>query len=215
MIINIIKKSYKILLITYLLVGFHNLISAQNNNDFIQFSGVVISQDSLLPVPYCSVINKETKRGTISDYFGYFSFVAQRGDTLVFSSIGFKKSSFTIPDTLTTNKYSLIQIMYEDTIMLKAAVIYPWPSKEQFAKAFVETPIPNDDYKRAMNNLSREKLNERMQFTPMDGALNFKWQQQQIQTKLYYAGQYAPISLLNPIAWSQFIKAKKRRFQND
>ena len=50
--------------------------------------------------------------------------------------------------------------MYEDTIMLKAAVIYPWPSKEQFAKAFVETPIPNDDYKRAMNNLSREKLNE-------------------------------------------------------
>ena len=157
MIINIIKKSYKILLITYLLVGFHNLISAQNNNVFIQFSGVVISQDSLLPVPYCSVINKETKRGTISDYFGYFSFVAQRGDTLVFSSIGFKKSSFTIPDTLTTNKYSLIQIMYEDTIMLKAAVIYPWPSKEQFAKAFVETPIPNDDYKRAMNNLSREK----------------------------------------------------------
>ena len=183
---------------------------AQNNEDYIQFSGVVIAEDSLQPVPYCSIIDKQTKRGTISDYFGYFSFVAKKGDTIIFSSIGYKKSSFSIPDTLTTNKYSLIHIMYQDTIMLNTVVIYPWPSKEQFAKAFVETEIPNDDYKRAMNNLNREKLNERMQFTPMDGALNFKWQQQQIQNKLYYAGQYAPISLLNPIAWAQFIQAWKR-----
>ena len=143
-------------------------------------------------------------------FFGYFSFVAKPNDTIKFSSVGFKNAEFVIPDTLSTDKYSLIQVMFEDTIILKTTTIYPWPSKEQFAKAFVETPIPNDDYKRAMNNLEREKLNERMQFTPMDGALNFKWQQQQIQSKLYYAGQYAPISLLNPVAWSQFIKAWKR-----
>ena len=60
-----------------------------------------------------------------------------------------------------------------------------------------------------MNNLARKKLNERMQFTPMDGALNFKWQQQQIQNKLYYAGQYAPISLLNPIAGHSLLKHGK------
>ena len=49
-----------------------------------------------------------------------------------------------------------------------------------------------------------------MEFTPMDGALNFKWQQQQIQSKIYYNGQYAPNSLLNPFAWARFIKAIKR-----
>ena len=85
---------------------------AQKNEDFIQFSGVAISEDSLQPVPYCSIIDNQTKRGTISDYFGYFSFVAKKGDTIIFSSIGYKKSRFTIPDTLTTNKYSLIHIMY-------------------------------------------------------------------------------------------------------
>jgi hypothetical protein len=131
---------------------------AQNDEDYIQFSGVVIAEDSLQPVPYCSIIDKQTKRGTISDYFGYFSFVAKKGDTIIFSSIGYKKSSFSIPDTLTTNKYSLIHIMYQDTIMLNTVVIYPWPSKEQFAKAFVETEIPNDDYKRAMNNLKEKNL---------------------------------------------------------
>ena len=183
---------------------------AQKGVEFIQFSGVVVSQDSLKPIPYCSIIDKITKRGTTSDYFGYFSFVANKGDTIQFSSIGYKKTLFTIPDTLSTNKYSLIQIMFEDTILLKTAVIYPWPSKEQFAKAFVETKIPNDDYQRAMSNLSRAQLNERMQFTPMDGALNFKWEQQQIQSKLYYAGQYPPNNLLNPIAWAKFIEAWKR-----
>ena len=182
----------------------------QDKGEFVQFSGIVVSEDSLQPVPYCTIIDNQTKRGTTSDYFGYFSFVAKKGDSIIFSSVGYKKNSFSIPDTLTSNKYSLIQIMYSDTIMLKTAVIYPWPSKEQFAKAFVEAEIPNDDYQRAMNNLSRSQLNERMEFTPMDGALNFKWQQQQIQSKLYYAGQYAPNSLLNPFAWAKFIEAWKR-----
>ena len=140
-----------------------NSISQTN---LIQFSGVVVSQDSLQPVPYCNIIDKKTKRGTTSDYFGYFSFVASKGDTINFSCVGYKKTSFVIPDTLSTNKYSLIQVLFQDTILLKTAVVYPWPSKEQFAKAFVETEIPNDDYKRAMKNLSRSQLNERMQFTP-------------------------------------------------
>ena len=187
-------------------------ISQQNKTDslYIQFSGIVVTQDSLKPLPYCTVIDKSTRRGTITDFFGYFSFVAKPNDVIRFSSVGYKNAEFIIPDTLTTNKYSLIQIMFEDTIMLKTATIYPWPSKEQFAKAFVETKIPNDDYQRALANLSRSQLQDRMEFTPMDGALNFKWQQQQIQSKLYYAGQYAPNSLLNPFAWTRFIEAWKR-----
>ena len=187
-------------------------ISQQNKTDslYIQFSGIVVTQDSLKPLPYCTVIDKSTRRGTITDFFGYFSFVAKANDVIKFSSVGYKNAEFIIPDTLTTNKYSLIQIMFEDTIMLKTATIYPWPSKEQFAKAFVETKIPNDDYQRALANLSRSQLQDRMEFTPMDGAQNFKWQQQQIQTKLYYAGQYPPNQLFNPVAWIKFIEAWKR-----
>ena len=72
------------------------------SKDLIQFSGVVISSDSLKPVPYCSIIDVATSRGTTSDYFGYFSFVARKGDTLKFSSVGYKKAQFVIPDSLTT-----------------------------------------------------------------------------------------------------------------
>jgi hypothetical protein len=180
------------------------------NDDLIQFSGVVVTRDSLLPVPFATILVKGTNRGTTSDYYGYFSFVAQKGDTLVFSSIGFKNSEFHIPDSLTGNRYSLIHSMYRDTIELETVNIFPWPTPEQFKEAFLALDIPDDDLEIARKHLSHETLASRAEAMPMNGSLNFKWQNQQRATQLYYAGQYRPNNLLNPIAWAKFIEAWKR-----
>jgi len=200
-------KNILILLFVFLTV----VATAQEvkDSDLIQFSGVVVSGDSLEPVPYCSVLDHSTKRGTVSDYFGYFSFVAHKGDSIRFSSVGYKTSYYVIPDTLKENRYSLIHVLSTDTVMLPVAVIYPWPSKEQFAEAFVNTAIPNDDYKRAVHNLEQAELKERADGTPMNGSMNYNYQMQQQQNKLYYAGQLPPNNLLNPIAWAKFIQAWK------
>jgi hypothetical protein len=203
-----IKNSF-FLLVT--LISFSSF--AQKDSTYykglIQFSGIVISSDSANPVPYAAIIDMNRRSGTTSDYFGYFSFVAQVGDTIRFSSIGYKTSFFYISDTLTDTKYSLIHTMELDTILLKQAEIYPWPSKEQFAEAFVNTELPNDDYKRAQANLDNQALAEYAQQVPMDGQMNFRYQMQQVQNKVYYAGQLPPNNLLNPIAWSKFIQAWK------
>lgn len=183
--------------------------SGKDKRGLIQFSGVVVEVDSLKPVSFCSITIKDENRGTISDYFGYFSFVAQENDTIEFSAVGFKKSHFVIPDSLTTNKYSLIQILYSDTIYLKSVTIYPWPTKEQFKDAFLHTKVPDDQLDIAKKNLDREEIKERYRQTRMDGSENFKNQLQQRSSKLYYAGQYPPNNLLNPIAWAKFIQAWK------
>lgn len=176
----------------------------------IQFSGVVVSEDSLKPIPFTSLIVKNTSRGTISDYFGFYSFVAQTYDTIEFSAIGYKRMEFVIPDTLSNSKYSIIQVMQMDTIMLKEMIIYPWPTKEQFKQAFLKLDPPDSDYDRAAKNLSLEEMNKRAQYTSMDGSMNYKYAMQQQYTKLYYAGQLPPNNLLNPLAWSKFIKAWQR-----
>ncbi len=187
-----------------------------NYYGLIQFSGVVVSQDSVNPVPYTHIIDIKRRTGTVADYFGYFSFVALKGDSIRFSSVGYKNSYFVIPDTLTSNKYSLIHIMQPDTTLLKEIVVFPWPSKEQFAREFVNMELPNDDYKRAQANLNKEAMAAYAQNVPMDGSMNFNWQMQQVQNKLYYAGQLPPNNLLNPIAWAKFIQAwKNGDFKND
>jgi len=121
--------------------------------------------------------------------------------------LSFKDAEFVIPDTITENRYSLIQVMSSDTIMLQETVIYPWPSKEQFREAFINLEIPDDDYEIARKNLEQAELVARAEEYDMDGSMNYKNYINQQTSKLYYAGQAQPISLLNPFAWAQFIKA--------
>lgn len=186
------------------------LAIAQHDSKLTQFSGVVVDGDSLKPLPYTSIVIRNSNRGTISDYFGYFSFVAQKGDTIDFMAIGFKTSTFIIPDTLTTNKYSLIQVMRSDTIFLQETVIYPWPTRDQFRDAFLRLEIPDDDLEKARKNLANAELGDQVKGLAMDGSMNYRNQMQQQYSKLYYAGQLPPNNLLNPIAWAKFIQAWKK-----
>lgn len=185
-------------------------IDKPKTRSVIQFSGVVVERDSLKPVSYAAVIVKNTKRGSISDYYGYFSFAAQVSDTIDFSAIGYKRARFIIPDTLNSDRYSLIQLMVPDTIFLQEAVIYPWPTKEQFKEAFMSLNLSDDNMMRAQKNLNTIYNADVYENVAMDGTMNYNANMQAIQSKLYYAGQMTPNTLLNPIAWAKFIQAWKR-----
>ncbi len=196
------------LLTTLFLLAFYATSISQKlqKNDLVQFSGVVVTGDSLQPVPFTSIMIKSTFRGTVSDYYGFFSFVAKMRDTVEFTAIGFKKISFVIPDTLSENRCSLIQMLKRDTILLPEARVFPWPTKEQFKDAFLSLHIPDDDLDRAKKNLDPYKMSFIAENTPMDGSMNFRNQMMNNSSRLYYAGQLPPNNLLNPIAWAKFIQ---------
>jgi hypothetical protein len=175
----------------------------------IQFSGVVVSGDDLEPISFTSIMIQNTHRGTISDYYGYFSFVAEVNDTILFSSIGYKDAQFIIPDTLPSFRYSIIQLLQPDTVVLPEATVYPWPTKEQFKQAFLNAYVPDDDLARAQKNLDPRTMEALMASMPMGPSGNFKYQMQEYQTRIYYSGQAPPLNILNPLAWAKFIQAWK------
>jgi hypothetical protein len=192
-----------------LLAFYFKGFSQITDKSLIQFSGIVVNQDSLHPLPFSNVMIKSTYRGTISDFFGFFSLVAQLNDTIEFSSIGYKKNYYIIPDSLRENRYSLIQILVPDTIQLQEAVIYPWPTPEQFKQAFLNTNIPDNDLIRARKNMNERTMKEIAETLPVDGSLTYKYQMQQQYSRLYSAGQLPFNNLLSPIAWGQFIQSWK------
>ena len=199
-----------LLLLFVVLLGFANISIAQEETPqprIIQFSGVILDGDSLQPVPFTTIIVMQRHTGTTADANGIFSFAAQEGDSIHFSSVGFKDAYFVIPDTMSTNKYSLIQLMSTDTLLLRTHMVYPWPSKEQFKQEFLNTRIPHDDLDRANANLAQAEMRERMQNMPGSGSENFKYENYNRAQQTYYNGQYPSWSILNPIAWAQFIKA--------
>lgn len=186
--------------------------SQSHENDLVQFSGVVITSDSLQPIPFTNVIIKRTQRGTTADYFGFFSIVANKTDIIQFSATGFKKAEFQIPDTLKENRYSLIQVLSSDTFELSETVIYPWPTREQFKQAFITLHIPDDDIVIAQKNINYMEMRElakNMDKYGMDGAMNYTNNLNKQIDKLYYYGQAQPITIFNPFAWAKFIKAWK------
>ena len=175
----------------------------------IQLSGVIVSSDSLENLPFTTVFHKGSKRGTVSDYYGYFSIVVIPGDTLLFKNFGYKTSSYIVPDTLKDDRYSIIHVMIDESKMLPTAVVYPWPSKENFAKAFLEMHPYDDALRRAQKQLSGSSLAFIAAGVTTDPGLTYSWQQNQQYTKIYTMGQSPVNNLFNPSSWNTFINSWK------
>jgi len=183
----------------------------QSNPDrrLVQFSGVVVTGDSLEPVPFTSILTKGSYRGTISDVYGYFSFVAQAGDTVEFAAVGFKRGNYIIPDSLKESKYSMIHVLTPDTVLLRPLDVYPWPSKEQFREAFLALNVSDDEYQRVLKHLNSAEAIQRMENLPPDAGLAAHYQASLDNTRIYNQGMAPSINLFNPIAWAQFVQAWK------
>jgi hypothetical protein len=197
------------ILLLFLVFNSGNAFSQISDSSLVQFSGVVVTADSLKPIPFVNIFIKDSWRGTITDLYGFFSFVAHKNDEILFNALGYKNARFTIPDTIHANRYSMIQVMRMDTLMLNETEIYPWPTYEQFKEAFVHTNIPDDDLERARKNIIELKKRVMYDDVAMGGSMNYRNYIDKRVGQLYYAGQMPPNNLLNPLAWAQFIKAWK------
>jgi hypothetical protein len=190
-----------------------SVVNAQTSRDsnLIQFSGMLLSADSLFVIPFANISVVGKPYGTYSSLEGYFSFVARKGDTIAFSHVEFKTAYFTIPDTLKGYKYSIVKLMTEDTIYLPGTRVMPMPNRATFDYAFVTKDIPDDDFERAKNNLELEAMKERAYKMDNDASEAYRAVLRSQMQKSYYAGgQIPPMNILNPFAWAQFFEAWQR-----
>ncbi len=59
-------------------------------------SGTVLQQDSVSVMPYVYLINPRTGNGTITDFNGKFSIIAQNNDTIVFQYLGYARRKYPV-----------------------------------------------------------------------------------------------------------------------
>lgn len=179
----------------------------ESSAHIVQVSGIIVTGDSLSPVPLSTVYRLRDMRGTVSDMVGFFSLPAKAGDTLVFSNIGNISTEYVIPEVVTENRISLVQFLRPDTIQIDVAQIFPWPHPSKFKQEFLALNASNNEYELGRKNLEAILLYDKMSVMHADGSENYRRAVQQQADRMYYNGQANPISLLNPIAWAQFIQA--------
>jgi len=205
---------YTLVTIAFVILGYLTTF-AQNlekKDSLIQFSGLVLdgTTDELLPIPFTNVYAKEdTRRGVSTDFEGFFTVVAKKGETIIFSAIGYKQIEFVVPDTLSDTRYSIVQLMSQDTINLPETVVFPWPSREHFKIEFLAMDVTPELQRRASENIAQEILEERRSSVAVDGNESSDYYLRQQANSYYHYGQFRPMKIFDPIAWSKFFKSWK------
>lgn len=175
----------------------------------IQLSGIILNSDSTDAVPGVNIYVPKKGRGTSSGRFGYFSMPVLEGDSIVFTFIGLKKQTFKVPDKVENDRISLILTMEVDEIALAEIEVMPYPTEEEFKKAIIAMNVV-DPMSISRANMSPEMLLRWAEQMPASGNENFRYFQeaQMIQNQDLYGPR--PLRLLDPFAWSQFIRSIKR-----
>ena len=203
----------KKILLYILLLSAPTLVHAQFDklkDSVVQLYGVVMTADSLKGIPAVSIVVKGRNQGTYSSDQGVFSIVVLKGDQVEFTSIGYKPVLVNIPDTFHGNQYSVIQLMVQDAQYLPATIIKPRPTREQFERDFVNTPVPDDNIEVARQNTSAAKRRILARTLPASAGEAASTYLRQNATRYYYQGQAPPQNIFNPVAWADFIQAWKR-----
>lgn len=187
-------------------VLFYSQENQLNEKNMVQLSGVIISEETLEPVPYTTVYDKTIRRGVVSDYYGYFSLVVYPGDSIIFANSNYANSSFVVPDTLKDNRYSIVHMVPASVLDLPEVKVYPWPSREDFARAFLEMDPYDDALRKAQRELSGESLAFAAAKLEGDASLAYGNSINERYTKLYTQGQLPVNNLFNPASWAKFIQ---------
>lgn len=201
------------LFIICLLCGF---TAVAQERKIVQFSGIIETLGSAETVAYVTIQNKSFRdKMYVSNFQGYFSFVAHEGDTIRFTSVGFEKLSYVIPKSA-HDKVSVTIKMNNLIHELPMVTPFPWASIEEFNIAFMELGTVDDNEFRALRSLSPESLAAMARVTPRSAEeiYNYGTTQQHMRMNNKYMNANGTNQLFNPLAWGALIQQISRGNQS-
>lgn len=185
-------------------------IKAQGKKHVIQLSGIVLGNDSVKGIPGVHVYVPKAGRGTTTNRVGYFSMPVLEKDSVIFSSVGYERQHYLVPET-SRDHITLVIDLATDTTFLDDVTIMPFPTEQVLKEAVLALNIPIDEGEYKNENLDAELLQLMMKTTPLDGYTNYRyfmdtWRQHE-------QNRYGPPTnpFLNPFNWARFLRDLKRK----
>ena len=193
-----------------LLLSFSTILGQTNEKErFVQVSGI-ITDASFKPVGGVAVVSKKLKRGILSERTGIYSITSTQGDSIFFRALGFKRYYTIIPETYEARHCEVDIVLAADTIQIQEVNVMPWKNYSDFIKD-VTKEHPVDPLIENMNdNMASIYVaianQSDVRVSPEAG---YRYAMEQNFGAMATRGQYPINNLLNPFAWSKFIKGIK------
>lgn len=183
----------------------------QNQKRVIQLSGVILDQDSIMPLPGVHVYVPKAGRGCSTNGAGFFSMPVLIGDSVVISSIGYGRQHYIVPDHH-SDFLTLIIELAEESTNLPDYVLKPtsFPTEEVFKQAVLALNVPLDENKLDPKAMNAELMALMARTAPMTADMNYKYYMD--QTISGYQQKFQPVMnpFLNPFNWARFFKDLKK-----
>ena len=212
---KLLTKYLPVLLFAALVLSLSNRAEAQQRDrdaeQIVQVSGMVMNADSTDVVRGVNIYNIYNGLGTYSDIKGWFSWPFIAGDTIIFSAIGYKNRQIIVPDDV-GDRYTIIMSLEEEVINLPDVEINPFPTEEIFKEAIMAMNL-NEEQENVLRSFEPSVVQEMVRTMPIEGSadLNYRYMMNQQFQNLQYSSGPRTNPLLNPFAWSQFIKSLKKK----
>lgn len=171
----------------------------------VQFTGIIHNADSTkVTVPYVSIVNLSHKSQVfLSNYQGFFSFVAHEQDTIRFSSVGYATVTVVIPANLPAKSYVTQVALKPQIVNLPVFRVFPWATTEEFTKEFISMKLADDDLAIAEKNVSATSISSLERTLRRDGPEIGSFQDFHNDVLNSHS---ITNPLLNPFNWGSLIK---------
>ena len=176
---------------------------------FVQLSGI-ITDITYSPVQGVAVISRKMHRATVSESSGIYTITSTPGDTVYFRAMGFKKYHTIIPVDYTEKRCMADIVLEIDTVQIEPVTILPWKNYSEFIKD-ITAEKPVDPIIENMNENMASiyvAINNQVgvRISPETG---YRYAMEQNFNKMATRGQFPGNNLLNPFAWSKFVRGVK------
>ena len=199
-------KILGILILSFISTG---LVSQDDpGSKFIQVDGLVLDETGY-PVRYVNIVSRLLNTGSQTDITGIFTIISTAGDTLVFTSVGYKPAYIVLPGNIKGPKYTVDLLMETDTINIGPVLVLPWKTYEEFKRAVVEyIPPEAEKIKNMERNLAliEQQIYYDTKASPESG---YRMAMQRESERIMTRNQTPVNNLFNPIAWARFLKEIK------
>jgi hypothetical protein len=183
---------------------------AQGERQVILLSGVVVGGMQSDPLPGVHLYIPKAGRGTATNGEGFFALPVVPGDSIVMSSVGYKKRYFFVPKDK-SESYSVVIEMTEDITSLPIIEVFPYPTETLFKEAILALDLPDEEKMEALRKNLDQQLMTRLALTaPMDAQMNYRNTMMNNVMQIENQNFLPSLTFMNPFAWAQFIKSVKR-----
>lgn len=191
------------------------LPAQQEARKLVQIDGIVTDETNY-PLRYVNIISKSLSRGTTTGENGIFSIIGAWGDTLIFTSVGFKPAVIKLPDRIPSAAYSIDVVMEADTFNIGPVLVLPWKTYEDFKRAVVEYVPAEEELRENMERNMEIIENQIYADITTSPEAGYRYAMQRETENVMTRNQTPVNNLLNPFAWARFFDGiKNGLFRND